>query len=105
MFNKKSCISGLMLLLALSLTAAGSSSQDPAQERPGMSEEERRKVMERLLQQMKRPGEVVPQQQPATPAPGQPAAPATQPSPVPAIVQRAPLASDKVQLTYDNADL
>ncbi len=64
-----------------------------------MSEQERRKVMEKLLEQMKRPGSD--QQQGVRPVPEQQPGPA----PVPTVVQRAPLGSDQVQLTYDNADL
>ncbi len=65
-----------------------------------MNEQERRKVMERLLEQMKRPGADA--QQGIRPAPEQPPQGS---APVPTVVQRAPIGSDQVQLTYDNADL
>jgi len=81
--------------------------QDPPQQppRPPISDEERRRVMERLMEQMRKAQEA--QQQ--VPAP-QTQQPATQPAgppagPLPSLVQRAPLAADQIQLSYDNADL
>ena len=67
-----------------------------------MSEAERRKVMEKMLN-ARRTGEQ--QQHGVRPVPEDGAAAAPGSPAVPELVQRAPLASDQVQLTYDNADL
>ncbi len=100
------------LILFAGLIADGVTSASPAyqeQERPPLSEEERKKVLERLTKAMQEaqktqnPASVPPAQQPAA-APA-PAAPAPAPPPIPSVVRRAPLAGGQVQLSYDNADL
>jgi general secretion pathway protein D len=113
----------LLALGARGITAAGLA-QEPAQAPPAQepsSDEERRKVFERLVEQMRKkaqeqPAQAPAQQEPAqTPAQQPPGQPPPQPVPaqqqpapapaVPAVARRAPLAGNQVQLAYDNADL
>ncbi len=101
---QRTCLPALVVLVALmtgGLSAAGSADQEPAQERSPLSDQDRRKAMERLMEQMRKGAEA--STQPAVKPVSDQAAPAA--PVVPSIVQRAPLAGGQVQLTYDNADL
>ncbi len=102
------CLILLAGLLADGMTKAMPAYQEP--ERPPLSDEERRKVLERLTKAMQEaqkaqgatnPTPVQPAPAGQTPAPP-PAAPAPQ---IPSVVRRAPLTGGQVQLQYDNADL
>src|SRR5690242_17534763 len=104
MRTQKSWIACAVFLAALVLEgipAASSYQQNPPEQRPPLSEEERKRILERLLHQaqrtsdaQKQPG-IRPAPEGTTPAPpGAPAAP-----PVPSIVQRAPMANGQVQLS------
>ena len=84
---------GIIALLAL----VGARRQDLAQERPPLTPEERRKVMDKMIEQMQRnvagqgirvQGEPTATPQGVTPAP----APAPTGPPIPSVVQRAPIA-------------
>jgi general secretion pathway protein D len=110
-----------LIFVAISLLGgaliSGAAGQDqPEPQRQPLNEEERRRAVQRLIEQLQKQQGVNPrlvpgQPAPAAPAPGQPAAPGAppapspSPSPVPSVVQRAPLAGGQVQLSYDNADL
>ncbi|HYK89576.1 MAG TPA: secretin N-terminal domain-containing protein, partial [Acidobacteriota bacterium] len=95
------------VLIADSITTAQPVYQEP--ERPPMSDEERRKVLERLTKAMQdaQKAQNSTGQVPGQPAPAAqtPAPPAAAPPPVPSVVRRAPMASGQMQLQYDNADL
>lgn len=81
------------------ITATGTASQvPPRQQNQNQQAEERRKALEKLLQDLKT-GTQQPQTQGAQP----PAAAA--PAPAPGIVQRTPLASGDIQLNYNNVAL
>jgi general secretion pathway protein D len=87
-----------------SITLTNASSQvPPPTGRPGQSQdqtaEERRKQLEKLLQDMQKTP------QPAQPANPAPAAQNPAPSPIPSIVQRAPLMADQINLSYDGGSL
>ena len=131
----KNWVPTIVFLLALGargITAAGLT-QEPERQQEPAADEERRKVFERLVDQMRKkaqeqPGQAPAQQQPApasaqqqpaeqpAPAPAQQQA-AEQPAPapaqqqpaaapaVPAVARRAPITGNQVQLAYDNADL
>ena len=120
MFNwtRKIYIPSLVLLsaiLAAGITTAESANQDPTQERPPLTDEERRRVMQRLVEQMQKSGENQKQLlgKPAidtTPAAAGPAAKTPEPAApvgpaVPAVAQKAAEATDAVQLNYDSVDL
>jgi general secretion pathway protein D len=99
MFTKNPWIACIILLWATTgtFTAAGPAPQSPAQGGgQALTEEERLKALQKLLQDMQKN----PQGQPAQTQP-----PATTPSGTPNIVQRAPLQSGMVSLNYLNADL
>jgi general secretion pathway protein D len=103
--TKKVWIPGIIFLLCITVSGLPFQDQEPpgpSSGRRSMSEQERRKVMEKMLN-TRRNAEQQQQQSGIRPADEPPAAPGS--SPVPELVQRAPLASDQVQLTYDNADL
>jgi general secretion pathway protein D len=136
MSSHKNRVSTVIFLLALGargITAAGVA-QEPEHQQEPAADEERRKVFERLVEQMRKKAQEQPGQAPAQQQAGQPAAqqttvpqPASQqagqpsaqqePAPVPAqqqpaaapavpaVARRAPLAGNQVQLAYDNADL
>jgi general secretion pathway protein D len=96
-----------VLLIALTGLSAGISAaglpfpQD--QPRQPLSEQERQKILERMLQQMQgKPGDGQPARNVPDAAPGAAPAPAAA---TPSIVQRAPLGSGQIQLSYDNAEL
>ncbi|NWG13164.1 MAG: type II secretion system secretin GspD [Acidobacteria bacterium] len=99
MTNRKLLIPAMIFLLALAAGSLSAVQQAQESERQ-MTPEERRKLFERLVEQMQ-------QQKAPGPQTPQPAAPAASPAPqgVPAIAQRAPVAGGQVQLSYDNADL
>ncbi len=97
------------LALTAFLVIDGITSAMPYQqeERPPLTDEQRKKVMERLINQMQN-AEKSAQQGGLKPVPEQPqapGAPAQTAPPIPAIVQRAPLASGQVQLNYEGVDL
>ena len=81
-------------------TAGQAKTQAPPQ--PVMTEQDKRKAMERLYEQLQKTTEAQKQgtAPPTAPAPAPAQAPA-----IPSVVQRAPLAGGQVQLSYDNADL
>lgn len=95
------------IVFAVTLAAAGMTAAENAQEpqRLPRTEEERRKLFEKLTGQMRQPGVPVPAAPDPAQAPAQPGAPAPALAPIPSIVQRAPIAAGNVQLSYDNADL
>jgi general secretion pathway protein D len=100
-FKRNSWIGCFILLLAASggITVARTAPQgQQAQAARQTIEEERRKALEKILQDMQKN----PQAQPPAQNPAQPAPP---PSGVPNVAQRAPLSSDLIALSYDNADL
>ncbi len=99
MTNRKLLIPAMIFLLALAAGSLSAVQQEQESERQ-MTPEERRKLFERLVEQMQQ------QKAPGAQAP-QPAAQPASPSPqaVPSIAQRAPVAGGQVQLSYDNADL
>ncbi len=124
MSSHKNWVPTIIFLLALGargITAAGLM-QEPAPQQEPANDEERRKVFERLVEQMRKkaqdqPGQTPAQQQQPGQAPAQQQPPAQQPAPapapqppaaapaIPAVARRAPLAGNQVQLAYDNADL
>lgn len=86
-----------------SLSSAAWVSQEP--DRSPISEEERRRVLERLMKQLQDAQQNVKQPPVAAPqqiTPAQPAAPAPAPAPATSIVQRE---SGKMQLNTENAEL
>jgi len=96
----------LAVLIADGVTAAKPSYQEPA--RPPLSDQEKRKALERMIDKMQE-AERTKQAAAAAasaqaPQAGQAATPQA-PPPIPSAVQRAPMASGQVQLSYDNADL
>ncbi len=99
MFKRNPWIACIILLWTTTgtFTAAGPAPQRPAQGGgQALTEEERLKAFQKLLQDMQKN----PQGQPAQTQPT-----ATTPSGIPNIVQRAPLQSGMVSLNYLNADL
>jgi general secretion pathway protein D len=104
--TQNSRIACIVILSAVigSITLTGAASQAPPPTgRPGQSQdqtaEERRKALEKLLQDMQK---TAPPTQTANPAP-----PAQNPAatPIPSIVQRAPLLPDQINLSYDGGSL
>ncbi len=103
--NRNQWIIGLIFILTLvsgkGIAPALSSHLDPAAQQTVQEDQARRQAIDRLFQQMQKTQEAQ-KQAGAKPADGtQTAAPA----PIPAIVQRAPIAGGQVQLSYDAADL
>ncbi len=97
------------ILLAIPIADGVTSAAYQQPERPPLSEEERRKVLERLTKAMQdaqktQSGTAAAQAQPAPPGQAAPPPPAS-PPPIPSVVRRAPMAGGQVQLQYDNADL
>jgi uncharacterized membrane protein len=102
-------IAAMAAVSAFSLVGGLTIQVKAQEERPPLSEEDRRKVLERLTQQLqaeqaKQAGKAVPQQPQPAPPPKPTTAPAAQPA-VPGVVQRAPATGGPIQLSYDNADL
>src|SRR6058998_3174682 len=89
----------VFVALAASLGAGATSASPQA---PTLTDEQRRKLQEKILEQF----EKVRQEGDKKAAAGQPGAPPAPapPPPATAIVQRSGLASDQLQLSYDNAD-
>lgn len=122
MYIRRSSSIGLILLTALmaaGMAVAGPPAgtgavQEPSQ-RPPLTEEERNKIRQLMIEQMQKAEEAqkkateaqqqrgVATQTPGAPAAGQPAAPPQSTTPTP--VQRPPVSVNQVQLSYDNADL
>ncbi len=101
--NRNKVILGLIFMLTLAaqgIVPAASSAPQVAPQIP-QQEMDKRKAVERLLEQMQRATES--QKQTAAKPATEGAQPA--PPPVPSIVQRATMAGGQVQLSYDNADL
>ncbi|MGA2261876.1 MAG: hypothetical protein ABSH28_10600, partial [Acidobacteriota bacterium] len=108
-FKQNPWIACLVFLSAAtcSITLAETASQGiPPPGSPGQTQaqtaEERRKALEKILQDLQKTTPPAQTPSPATPVPT-PAAPAQ--SALPGIVQRAPLSADQIQLKYDNAPL
>jgi general secretion pathway protein D len=96
------------LILAVALaTNAGMGIRSASPQAPTLTDEQRRKLQERILEQFEKMRQ-------EDKKPVNTAVPGATPTPVPAaappstgttLVQRAPLAADQLQLSYDNADL
>jgi general secretion pathway protein D len=92
----------LVLFVALAASvSAGATSASP--QAPTLTDEQRRKLQEKILEQFEKVRQEG-DKKAAAGQPGTPPAPAPAPA-APGIVQRGGLASDQLQLSYDNADL
>ncbi len=90
---------GIACLILLPAVAGGITIASPAQQKPPqqvLTEEERRKALEKILADMQKGAQGQPAQTPAQPAPAA--------STIPNIVQRAPL-SGGLQLSFNGVDL
>lgn len=92
--------------ISTGITAAGQQSP-PQEQRPPMTEQERQKLLEKLMQERLKQAQEAQKQGAAQTAPAPaPEQAALAPAPaVPTVVQRAPLASGQIQLAYEGSDL
>lgn len=95
---KRKSLTVILVLLVTAATFGTGAAGGAGQEQKPLTAEERKKLMEKLLQEAQKGGAAKEGQQPPIPAPAAPA-------PVPAVVERAPLTGGQIRLTYDGADL
>jgi general secretion pathway protein D len=92
------CLIFIVTTVMLGMSASGGAQQE---QRP-LTPEERKKLMEKLLEEAQKGAAA--KEQPARQM-QTPAQPATPPAPIPAVVERAPSTGGPIKLTYDGADL